>query len=71
MKPIRHPPTVTEGLFVDTIGKSFGDLMPALPAGVQIVALRRGGRNEPASPNLVIAENDVVLATAATKCLSS
>ena len=25
MKPIRHAPAVTEGLYVDTIGKSFGD----------------------------------------------
>ena len=25
MKPLLHPPAVTEGLFVDTIGKSFGD----------------------------------------------
>ena len=48
-------------------GKSLGDLMTALPAGVQIVALRREGRNEPASPNFVIAENDVVLAVASTK----
>src|SRR4051794_34755876 len=45
-------------------GKSLGDLMPVLPAGVRIVALRRDGRNEPASPNLVIAEHDVVLAVA-------
>ena len=45
-------------------GKTLGELMSALPAGVQIVALRRAGRNEPASPNFVIAENDVVLATA-------
>ena len=48
-------------------GKSLGDLTPALPAGVQIVALRRDGHNQPASPNLVVAENDVVLATAPTK----
>jgi len=48
-------------------GKLLGDVMTALPAGVQIVALRREHRNEPASPNLVIAENDVVLATASTK----
>lgn len=48
-------------------GKSLGDLMPALPSGVQIVALRREGRNEPASPNFVIAENDVVLAVASSK----
>jgi putative transport protein len=51
----------------ELFGKSFGDLTPALPAGVQIVALRRDGRNEPASPNLVFAENDVILATASTK----
>lgn len=48
-------------------GKSVGDLMTELPAGVQIVALRREGRNEPASPNFVIAENDVVLAVAPTR----
>lgn len=48
-------------------GKSLGELVPVLPAGVQIVALRREGRNEPASPNFVIAENDVVLAVAPTK----
>ena len=48
-------------------GKSLGELMTVLPAGVQIVALRREGRNEPASPNFVIAENDVVLAVASSK----
>jgi len=48
-------------------GKSLADLMTTLPAGVQIVALRREGRNEPASPNFVMAENDVVLAVASTK----
>jgi putative transport protein len=48
-------------------GKSLGDLMPTLPSGAQIVALRRQGRNEPASPNFVIAENDVVLAVASSK----
>jgi putative transport protein len=48
-------------------GKSLGELTPALPAGVQIVALRRDSRNEPASPNLVIAEHDVVLAVASTR----
>lgn len=50
----------------ELFGKSLGELTPALPPGVQIVALRREGRNEPASPNLVIAESDVVLATAAS-----
>jgi putative transport protein len=34
---------------------------------VQIVALRREGRNEAASPNFVIAETDVLLATASSK----
>jgi len=48
-------------------GKSLGELATALPAAVQIVALRREGRNEPASPNIVIAENDVLLATAPSK----
>ena len=48
-------------------GKSLGDIVTALPAGVQIVALRREGRNEPASPNFVIAENDVVLAVAPSR----
>src|SRR6187431_1227044 len=31
-------------------GKSLVALMPVLPAGVRVVALRRQGRNEPASP---------------------
>ncbi len=48
-------------------GKPLIELASALPSGVQIVALRRAGRNEPASPNLVLAENDVVLAVAPTK----
>lgn len=48
-------------------GKSIGDLMTVLPAGVQIVALRREGRNEPASPNFVIGKDDIVLAVAPTK----
>jgi putative transport protein len=48
-------------------GKSLGEVMAALPAGVQIVAQRRESRNEPASPNAVVAEDDVLLATAPTK----
>jgi len=51
----------------DLTGKTIGDLMSALPAGVQIVALRRAGHNEPASPNFVVAENDVLLAVAPGK----
>src|SRR4051812_9915269 len=48
-------------------GRTMVELMTSLPAGVQIVALRREGRNEPASPNFVIAENDVLLAVAPSK----
>src|SRR5215207_7401498 len=48
-------------------GKSLSEIATVLPAGVQLVALRREGRNEPASPNDVIAENDAVLAVAASK----
>ena len=51
----------------DLFGKTVGEVMAALPAGVQIAALRRESRNEPASPNSVVAENDVLLATAPTK----
>jgi len=48
-------------------GKSLAELTSSLPAAVQIVALRLAGRNEPASPNFVLAESDVVLAVATTK----
>ena len=51
----------------ELFGKTLGEVTAALPAGVQIVALRRESRNEPASPNSVVAENDVLLATAPTK----
>ncbi len=43
-------------------GKTLGNVMAALPAGVQIAAVRRAGRNEAASPDFVVAQNDVVLA---------
>jgi putative transport protein len=48
-------------------GKTAGEVMAAMPAGVQLVALRRESRNEPVSANSVLAENDVLLATAASK----
>jgi len=38
-----------------------------LPTGVQIVARRTAGRNEPASSTAVLAENDVLLAVGASK----
>ena len=47
-------------------GQSLGDLTTALPAEVQIVARRRDDRTEPATSKLVIAENDVLLVTAAS-----
>ncbi len=49
------------------IGKTIAALMSALPAGVQIVALRRAHRNEIASPAAVIAEDDVFLAAGPSK----
>ena len=46
----------------DYFGKSLAELMTALPAGVQVTALRRASRNEPASPAFVVAEDDVLFA---------
>ena len=48
-------------------GTTLGDVSATLPAGVQIAALRRAGHTEAASPNLVVAEHDVVLAVGASK----
>ena len=45
-------------------GRTLGEVMTTLSNGVQIVALRRDGRNEPASSTLVLTLNDVVLAVA-------
>jgi putative transport protein len=50
-------------------GKRLGELMTALPAEVQIVALRRADHNRPAEPDTVLAENDVVLVVAPTRAL--
>lgn len=51
----------------DFVGKRIGELATELPAGVQIVALRRAHHNEPASPNIVVAEGDILLAVATAK----
>jgi putative transport protein len=48
-------------------GKTLGEVTTTLPAGIQIVARRRAGRNEPASLTAVVAENDVLLAVGASK----
>jgi putative transport protein len=50
-------------------GKRMVELMAALPTEVQIVALRRAQRNEPASAETLLAENDVLLAVGPTKAL--
>jgi putative transport protein len=44
------------------IGKRLGEVMTTLPAGVRIVALRHEHHNLPASPDLLIGADDVVLA---------
>ena len=51
----------------DHFGRTLGEVISGLPSGVQIVALRRAHRNEPASPNIIVAENDVVLASGTSK----
>ena len=48
-------------------GKPLGEVMSRLPADVQIVALREEHQNKPASPGLVVDENDAVLVVGPTK----
>ena len=48
-------------------GKTLAEVMTTLPTGVQIVARRRAGRNEPVLPSAVVAEDDVFLAVGASK----
>jgi putative transport protein len=48
-------------------GKTLGDVIVALPAGVQIAGLRRAGHTEAASPNFVVARDDVVLLVGSSK----
>lgn len=47
-------------------GTTLGEVMAGLPAGARIVALRKSHHNEPASPGLIVAEDDVVLVVAPT-----
>ena len=51
----------------EIFGKTLGEVMKGLPPDVQIVALRTAHRNSPASPNMIVAENDVVLAVGPSK----
>jgi putative transport protein len=49
------------------VSRPLGQLTAALPEGVRIVAVRRADRNHPASPDLVLARDDVLLAVAPTR----
>ncbi len=49
------------------IGKRLGAVAATLPEGVQVVAVRKGGRNKPASPELILDEGDVVLTVGSSK----
>jgi putative transport protein len=51
----------------EMFGKTVSEIMTVLPPGVQIAAVRRTQRNEPAFPNFLVAENDVLLAVAPDK----
>src|SRR5687767_10388450 len=53
----------------DYFGKRLGELMAALPAEVQVAALRRDDRNRPATPDIVLAEDDVLLVVAPTRAV--
>jgi putative transport protein len=74
-KPRIEAPTGAAGLEMleisvhnpEMFGKTIGEMMTVLPAGVQIAAVRRAQRNEPATYNLLVAENDVLLAVAPDK----
>lgn len=48
-------------------GKRLSELMAVLPGEIQIAAIRRQHRNQPASPDIVLAENDVLLVFAPSK----
>jgi putative transport protein len=48
-------------------GKTVSELTTALPAQVQVVALRRDRQNQPAFPSAVVAEDDILLAVGPTR----
>ena len=50
-------------------GRSLRELTAALPAAVQVAALRRDHQNEPASPDAILAEGDVLLLVGPTKAV--
>jgi putative transport protein len=49
------------------VGRPLGELTVSLPDGARIVAVRRADRNRTASPDLVLARDDVLLAVAPTR----
>ena len=51
----------------EVVGKRLGEVMTTLPAGVQIVAVRKDDRNQPAVPEIVLDADDVVLAVGPSK----
>jgi len=51
----------------DAIGRTIAELMSRLPADAQILAVRRTGHNEVASPNFIVAEGDVLLLASTNK----
>jgi putative transport protein len=68
LKPVVTPPPAT-GLNLlevalhrtDLLGRRVGELMVLLPAEVQVAAIRRENRNQPATPDTVLAASDVLL----------
>lgn len=58
---VKHP---------DAFGRTIAELISRAPAEMQIIAVRRAGHNEVASPNFVVAEGDILfLATPSKECL--
>ena len=53
----------------DYFGKSLRELSATLPESVQIVAVRRDQQNQPASPDAVLAEDDVLLLVGPTRAV--
>jgi putative transport protein len=51
----------------DHFGRRLSEVLSLLPPDVQIAALRREHRNQPATPDIVLAEGDVLLAVGPTR----
>ena len=74
LKPRIEVPTTTGAELLEVIlnrseyfGKRLSELRSVLPAELQIVALRRDDKNRPATPDLVLNKDDVLLVVAPTK----